>query len=120
MRWLVLVQIWFGRWSDASLRRGCDSAVAGTHRPTSRRFGKMASPVLAAWLLLTVTPSARAERLTVATYNLENYLSTDRMVEGTYHHDYPKPETEKTALRAVIKSLNADVIAFQEMGSLPS
>ena len=72
---------------------------------------------LVAWLLLAV--SAMAERLTIATYNLENYVSTDRMVEGTYHKDYPKPEEEKTALRTVIKALNADVIAFQEMGPLP-
>lgn len=69
--------------------------------------------------LLLIGASARAERLTIATYNLENYLSADRMVEGTYHRDYPKPETEKTALRTVIKALNADVIVFQEMGSLP-
>lgn len=71
----------------------------------------------AAWLLIAV--SAWAERLTVATYNLENYVVTDRMVEGIYHKEYPKPEAEKDALRTVIRSLNADVIVFQEMGPLP-
>lgn len=72
---------------------------------------------LGVWLLLAA--SAMAERLTIATYNLENYVATDRMVEGSYRKDYPKPEEEKTALRAVIKSLKADVIVFQEMGPLP-
>ncbi len=69
------------------------------------------------WLLLVA--SAMAERLTFATYNLENYVATDRMVDGSYRKDYPKPEEEKTALRAVIKSLKADLIVFQEMGPLP-
>jgi len=119
MSWLVRVLIGFGRWSDASRRRWCDSAVEGTRRPFSTRLGKMAWAVVGAWLPLALTPAVRAERLTVATYNLENYLSTDRVVEGTYQRDYPKPEVEKTALRTVIKSLNADVIAFQEMGPLP-
>jgi endonuclease/exonuclease/phosphatase family metal-dependent hydrolase len=39
------------------------------------------------------------------------------MVEGTYRQAYPKPEAEKKALRAVIRALDADVIALQEMGS---
>lgn len=72
--------------------------------------------ILAPGLLALVV---RAERITVATYNLENYLSADRVVDGVYHREYPKPEDEKTALRTVIRAINADVIAFQEMGTLP-
>ena len=60
-----------------------------------------------------------AETLTVAPYNVQNYLSASRVVEGTFQKQYPKPETEKTALRAVIKALNADIIALQEMGNRP-
>ena len=60
-----------------------------------------------------------AETLTVASYNVENYLATNRMVEGTYRQDYPKPEAAKQALRAVIRALNADVIALEEMGPRP-
>jgi endonuclease/exonuclease/phosphatase family metal-dependent hydrolase len=52
----------------------------------------------------------------VATYNLANYTSTDRRVEGIWWKDYPKPEVEKTALRAVIRSLAADVLVVQEIG----
>jgi endonuclease/exonuclease/phosphatase family metal-dependent hydrolase len=60
--------------------------------------------------------AARAETLTVATYNLENYGPADRMTEAGFRKDYPKPEPEKRALRAVIKALNADVLVVQEMG----
>ncbi|MFA6961676.1 MAG: endonuclease/exonuclease/phosphatase family protein [Opitutaceae bacterium] len=62
---------------------------------------------------------ARAVPLTVATYNVENYTLADRMVEGGYRKDYPKPELEKTALRAVIRRLDADVLALQEIGGEP-
>ena len=66
--------------------------------------------------LLLAAPVARA--LTVATYNVENYLVTDRRVDGVYRPEFPKPETEKAALRAVIRRLDADVLALQEMGRL--
>src|SRR5476651_1094085 len=64
-----------------------------------------------------VLAAAPAETLTLATYNVENYGSVDRMTEAGYRRDYPKPEAEKTALRAVIRALGADVLALQEMGS---
>ena len=62
---------------------------------------------------------ARAETLTVATYNLENYGPADRVTEAGYRKDYPKPEAEKRALRAVIRALGADVLVLQEMGAQP-
>jgi endonuclease/exonuclease/phosphatase family metal-dependent hydrolase len=66
-------------------------------------------------LVSAVTASA----LTIATYNVENYLVTGRMVDGVYRPSYPKPEAEKTALRAVISGLSPDILALQEMGSQP-
>jgi endonuclease/exonuclease/phosphatase family metal-dependent hydrolase len=59
---------------------------------------------------------AHAETLTVATYNVENYGPADRITEAGFRPDYPKPESEKRALRRVIHGLNADVLALQEMG----
>jgi endonuclease/exonuclease/phosphatase family metal-dependent hydrolase len=58
-------------------------------------------------------------RLRVATYNVSNYTSADRMTDGGYRTNYPKQEDEKRAMRRVIIAMNADVIAFQEMGTLP-
>ncbi len=57
--------------------------------------------------------------LTVATYNVENYNSASRQTEAGYRPDYPKPEAQKTALRTVIRRLDADVLALQEMGGPP-
>ena len=74
---------------------------------------------LALFGLLVFLPCLRAETLTIATYNVENYVTADRMVEGTYRQGYPKPETEKQALRAVIRALDADVLALEEMGPRP-
>lgn len=69
--------------------------------------------------MLGVVALMRAETLTVATYNVENYVATNRMTEAGYRKDYPKPEVQKTALRAVIRALGADVLVFQEMGAEP-
>lgn len=82
----------------------------------------MKNPLLVRSFLLTVVSLlvvSAAQALTVATYNVENYLVTDRMVEGVFRQAYPKPESEKKALRAVIAGVGADVLAIQEMGRRP-
>lgn len=70
-------------------------------------------------LLFAVTSLVRAETLTVATYNVENYGSVGRTTDAGYRTDYPKPEKEKAALRGVIRSVGADVLVLQEMGDGP-
>ncbi len=71
------------------------------------------------WLLAAAVwaaPAAAAETLRIATYNLENYAPADRVTEAGYRNDYPKPETEKAALRRVIREIGADVLVLQEIG----
>lgn len=68
----------------------------------------------ALWLLGAVL--APAETWRIATYNVENYGPADRVVAAGYRRDYPKPEDAKTALRAVIRAVAADVLILQEMG----
>ncbi len=63
--------------------------------------------------------AASAQALTLATYNVENYLVADRRVDGVFRPAFPKPESEKAALRAVIRTLDADLLALQEMGRQP-
>ena len=58
-----------------------------------------------------------ATTIRVATLNVENYLSTNRMVDGIYRRDYPKPESEKEALRKIIVAVDPDILAVQEMGA---
>jgi endonuclease/exonuclease/phosphatase family metal-dependent hydrolase len=74
---------------------------------------------LCAFLCLLAAVPTGAETLTIATYNIENYTPANRLTEAGYRKDYPKPEAEKTALRAVIRALNADVLVIQEMGPAP-
>ncbi|MDO8541054.1 MAG: endonuclease/exonuclease/phosphatase family protein [Opitutaceae bacterium] len=81
------------------------------------RAGSFAAPRVAALCCcLAMLWTARAEKLTLATYNIENYGPADRMTEAGYRKDYPKPEPQKRALRDAIRGLNADVIVLQEMG----
>lgn len=69
---------------------------------------------------LCVSPSGLlAEKLRVATYNLENYNLTNRVTEDGFSRDAPKPEKQKDALRAVLRAMNADVLAVQEIGGAP-
>jgi endonuclease/exonuclease/phosphatase family metal-dependent hydrolase len=80
----------------------------------------MRRAVVSFFLCTCLAPSAtRAETFTIATYNIENYTVTDRMTPEGYRQDYPKPESEKTALRAVIHALHADVLVLEEMGPQP-
>jgi endonuclease/exonuclease/phosphatase family metal-dependent hydrolase len=77
------------------------------------------SAVMIGVVLFLFLAGARAELLTLATYNIENYGPADRVTETGYRQDYPKPEAEKRALRTVIKGLKADVLLLQEMGGQP-
>ncbi|MBT3666354.1 MAG: endonuclease/exonuclease/phosphatase family protein [Opitutae bacterium] len=70
-------------------------------------------------LFLSLCPLGGEEVVRVASFNLRNYLSCDRMVEGKWRPDYPKPEIEKKAARTIIRSVNPDILALQEMGDYP-
>ncbi len=62
-------------------------------------------------------PSANgAVTLRLATYNVRNYNSIDRRIDGEFKPHWPKPEEEKTALRKVILAVHPDILALEEMG----
>lgn len=69
------------------------------------------------WLLALMAATLQAETLRVATYNLENYGPANRKTDAGFRLNYPKPEAQKSALRQVIRGLNADVLILQEMGT---
>lgn len=71
-----------------------------------------------AWLFLLLLIAGRlvGEPLRIATWNVANYGPASRVTAAGYRSDYPKPEAEKSALRAVLHSLDADLVALQEMG----
>ena len=67
-------------------------------------------------LLLLFAGRLSGESLRIATWNVANYGPAGRVTAAGYRSDYPKPEAEKAALRAVLHRLDADVLALQEMG----
>ena len=62
-------------------------------------------------ILVWCACSGRAETLTIATYNIENYGPANRITEAGYRKDYPKPEPEKRALRLVIRGKIVSLIS---------
>jgi len=63
-----------------------------------------------------VVGGAWAETLRIATYNLQNYLIMDRLVAGQWRPEYPKPESEKAAIREAILEVGPDILVLQEIG----
>lgn len=61
-------------------------------------------------------PRLAAETVRVATFNLQNYLIMDRVADGQWRPAYPKPESEKAALRKVLHEVSPDVLLVQEIG----
>jgi len=105
---------WVGtdRWA---VRECFYGAPSGHALPKNRNLGwTIFATVILSFLGSAVLASAA---VTIATYNVENYLVADRMVDGVYRDAYPKPENAKTALRQVIKSVAPDILALQEMGT---
>lgn len=83
--------------------------------PLARR---LAPGGLAKALLLSLWGAGclAGETVRIATWNVANYGPASRVTAAGYRSDYPKPEAEKAALRAVLHRLDADVLALQEMG----
>ena len=63
---------------------------------------------------LKLRPILVAEDLRIATYNLNNYLVTDRFVDGRWRPSYPKPEREKAIIRQIIKDVSPDVPFYKK------
>lgn len=64
----------------------------------------------------TGTPATDPATIRVATFNLRNYLESNRMDDGRFRMDYPKPESEKQAVQRLILAVRPDILALQEIG----
>lgn len=73
--------------------------------------------ILLSFVFVFVWAAAHGEKIKLMAYNIENYNLEDRLVEGTYRRDYPKPEAQKAALIEVIKAERPDILAVEEMGT---
>jgi len=75
--------------------------------------------LVVALLVVGTTAGDAATPVRVATLNLYNYLQMDRRVDGRFRPNYPKPEREKAAIRAMIRAVQPDILALQEIGPAP-
>ncbi len=66
--------------------------------------------------VVDVPAAGSVTALRLATYNVRNYNSIDRRIDGEFKPHWPKPESEKKALRAVILAAHPDILALEEIG----
>lgn len=86
-----------------------------------RDFVNRLAVSLGAALVLLFASSALATepqppQFVFASYNVANYLRTDRRVEGRYEKSAMKPESEINAMIRIIKAINPDILGVCEMG----
>jgi endonuclease/exonuclease/phosphatase family metal-dependent hydrolase len=72
---------------------------------------------LAALGWLTAPQPATAAPFVVMSYNIANWLTTDRTIGGKRSSAAPKPETEKDAVTSIIVAHKPDVLGICEIGS---
>jgi endonuclease/exonuclease/phosphatase family metal-dependent hydrolase len=68
------------------------------------------------FLFLFFSVLCEGKKVRIASYNVKNYLSMDRLVSGRWVEDYPKPEIENGIVRSIIRRVNPDILALQEIG----
>jgi endonuclease/exonuclease/phosphatase family metal-dependent hydrolase len=68
------------------------------------------------FLFLCFSVLCAGKKVRIASYNVKNYLSMDRLVSGRWVEDYPKPEIENGIVRSIIRRVNPDILALQEIG----
>jgi len=66
---------------------------------------------------LLIAQNIEQHQLRIASWNVRNYLEVNRWVDGHYMQNYPKPEKEKRALRAILLKFHPDILLIQEMGN---
>lgn len=89
----------------------------GLRKWSERRLARLWIATVALALLVGSELRGEAPSLRVASYNVRNYLSMDRLVNGKWRPDYPKPESEKKVVRETILFIEPDLLALQEIGS---
>ena len=71
----------------------------------------------ACWLLgLFLCAPLAGREIVVASYNVENYLPTDRQKDGVLIKNAPKPEREIAAVVNVLSQIQPDIVGLIEIG----
>lgn len=67
-------------------------------------------------LFATLRAAEGTEQLTIASYNVENYILMPRRIGGKIRQDAGKPESEKNAVVRMIATVRPDVLGIMELG----
>ena len=78
---------------------------------------RRAGLLFVAFASLIALRHAAAEPFVVMSYNVENWLTTDRTIGSKHVPSAPKPESEKNAVVEVIAAHKPDVLGVIEMGN---
>lgn len=83
------------------------------------RVSRLTAGLFAALLVASAIAADNAgnESILVGSYNVENWLSMDRYVDGKSTPGSPKPERERAAVVDVIASHKPDIVGLVEIGS---
>ena len=99
-------------WSQSTGTAQTTTAPAAQIPPAHGK--KRKSPAPAA----TADPeSPDPDRLRFVAYNVANYLTMDRFLHGQQETARPKPDSEKSAVTAVIANQHPDVVGLCEIGT---
>ncbi len=85
-------------------------------------LGKTAQLLLLCGVIVSILSGSVARgtegenELRITSYNVENYLTMPRRVEGKLRADAGKPESEKNAVTRMIGLLHPDVLGLMEIG----
>ncbi|MDZ4815329.1 MAG: endonuclease/exonuclease/phosphatase family protein [Verrucomicrobiota bacterium] len=73
--------------------------------------------IISLWLVWAGVWGAE-DTFSIATYNVQNWMTTDRIIDGERIKLAPKPESEKRAVLSILSKLAPDLLMVQEMGEL--
>ena len=57
-----------------------------------------------------------SDEIRITSYNVENYLTMPRRIDGKLRPNVGKPESERTAVTRMIDTIHPDVLGLQEIG----
>ncbi|MCF7729877.1 MAG: endonuclease/exonuclease/phosphatase family protein [Chthoniobacterales bacterium] len=69
-------------------------------------------------LLLAEQEPLQESPVVIVSYNVENYLSMPRWINGRFRNNAGKPESEKRAVATILSKLHPDIIGLMEIGDL--
>jgi endonuclease/exonuclease/phosphatase family metal-dependent hydrolase len=82
-----------------------------------RAFTGLAFCFLVLWIGARADAVDDGARWTFCAYNLKNWLTMERYVDGQLQQEQPKPESEKKSLLRILRQIQPDVLGVCEIGS---